>query len=192
MNKLFVAALLSLAACSQTDSNNTTDTIIPPGSILTDYEDSDLQKAVVKSGESILQEGDVFNGKMQGVWISYYSDGKINTITSYHLGIKQGVEIQMDNSGYINSQSPYVNGKLEGEYKAYNRGRIIELKNYQDGQPNGVIQKYYANGKIMEESNYVNGTIDGEARWYDQEGNISIKYVYDMGKLVDDGSSSTE
>ena len=36
----------------------------------------------------------------------------------------------------------------------------------------------------MEESNYVNGQIDGVAKWYDQEGNVTIEYTYENGKLI--------
>ena len=36
----------------------------------------------------------------------------------------------------------------------------------------------------MEESNYENCVLNGIAKWYDQEGNVTIEYEYDEGKLV--------
>jgi len=46
------------------------------------------------------------------------------------------------------------------------------------------MKKFYDNGTIQEESNYENGVLHGLAKWYDQEGNLSIEYEYDEGKLV--------
>lgn len=187
--KKLIPLLLIAAACSQQTEIVSESTNLPLGAVLSSYPgNGDLQKAMVKSGETLLEEGDVLNGQRHGTWTAYYPQGKIRTITSYLNGKKQGPEIQFDNSGYVTSKSPFVNGQLHGDYRAYARGTVTERKEYANGQLNGLVQKYYPNGVIMEESSYVDGVIDGEARWYNQGGDVTIKYTYDMGTLVDDGS----
>ncbi len=191
----YLVGLLFLSACSQgspvvteVESEN-----FPTGTVFIDYPEIEgLQKAIIKNGSEVLEEGDVKDEERHGTWTAYYPTGKIKSITSYLDGQKQGPEIQFDNSGYVTSRAPYVSGLLEGEYRAYSRGTVTERKNYANGQLHGLVQKYYPNGTIMEESTYVNSTIDGEARWYNQEGVVTIKYIYDMGELVDDGSNSED
>lgn len=186
MKNLFIG-LLFLAACSQSASTPQTIEGLPEGIIISDYPSSELKKGVVKNGEITIEEGDILSGQRHGMWISYFPDGRIKTITSYQNGIKQGPEIQFENSGYVTSKTPYFNNKIDGEYQFYQRGKVIERKNYADGKLNGLVQKFYPKGSIMEESTYVDGIIDGEAKWYNQEGEVTIRYTYDMGELVDDG-----
>jgi len=192
MKYLFVAFIV-LVGCSQTETTAPVTSELPPEIVLLDYdEETGLRRGVLKSGETVLEEGDVLKGQRHGTWLTYYPDGKIQTITSYLNGKKQGPEIQIDNSGYITTKSPYVQGNLHGEFKGYTRGRITDRRNYAGGKLHGLKQRYYPSGTIMEESYYVNGTIDGEARWYNQQGEITIKYTYDNGELVDDGSGSDD
>ncbi len=185
MRIVYVLLIATISACSTGNSTSGSVEGLPPGAVLIDYPNtSSLKRAEVKSGLLLLEEGDVQNGKKHGSWIKYYSEGKIQTITTYIDGQKQGFEIQFDNTGYILSKSPFANGILDGEYLAYNRGMVIERKPYKNGQLNGTVYKYYQNGKVMEESNYIDGVIDGVAKWYDQEGNLKIEYTYDNGKLI--------
>lgn len=165
-----------------------TSTELPEGTIIEEYDAvSDLLKGTVKNGEAVLEEGDILNGQRHGTWMSYFSDGSVQKITSFLHGKKQGPEIVFDQSGSILSKSSYVQGNMHGEYRAYNRGKIVEKKSYKNGKLHGAVRKYYTGGNIMEESNYVDGTIDGEAKWYNQAGEVTITYIYDMGELVDDG-----
>ena len=191
--KYLIIAFIVLVGCSQTETATPVSTELPSEIVLLDYdEETGLRRGVLKSGDAVIEEGDVLQGQRHGTWLTYYPDGKIQTITSYLNGKKQGPEIQIDNSGYITTKSPYVQGNLNGEFKGYTRGRITDRRNYVDGKLHGLKQKYYPSGIIMEESTYVDGKIDGEARWYNQSGEVTIKYVYKMGELVDDGTGSED
>ena len=159
---------------------------IPGGAIVQDYESiSGLQKAIVKVGATTVGEGDFLNGLYHGTWTSYDSEGKVQSITTYLEGKKQGVELLFDNSGYVATKASYHDDQLNGEYLVYKRRSITERKNYSGGVLDGLQQKFYVDGTVMEESNYVNGKIHGVARWYDQDGNLTIEYEYDMGKLIE-------
>ncbi|WP_421765200.1 toxin-antitoxin system YwqK family antitoxin [Ekhidna sp.] len=188
MKNCFWILALVFISCGDSDSTITTETgtsQVPVGAIIQDYEAiPGLQKALVKSGEMTVGEGDLLDGLYHGTWTSYDSDGKVQSITTYHKGKKQGVELIFDNTGYVQTKASYYLDQLNGEYLIYKRRKIAERKNYSNGVLHGAQQKFYTDGTMMEESNYVNGKIDGIARWYDQEGNLKIEYEYDMGDLV--------
>ena len=83
-------------------------------------------------------------------------------------------------------RSSHYNGELHGDYVKYNRSKVKEEKHYEYGVLQGVVTVYYDNGKPVEMSYFKNGKIDGKSTWYDQEGNITIEYEYEDGKLVKD------
>ncbi len=189
MKKAIWILTFALVACG--GSNNTLssagETQIPGGAIVMDYPGlPGLQKVIVKSGEVVIGEGDFLNGQYHGTWTSYGSDGRLQSITTYYEGRKQGVQLVFDNVGYVQTKASFFNDQLSGEYLVYNRKTVVERRNYSGNQLEGLQQRFYVNGIKMEEKNYVNGKIDGTARWYDEEGNLSIEYEYRMGELVED------
>jgi antitoxin component YwqK of YwqJK toxin-antitoxin module len=176
-----------VGACGEAnDSSPIEGTQIPANAIVQDYASiAGLQRAIVKSGEITSSEGDFLNGLHHGTWTVYDNEGKVASITTYQNGKKQGVELIFDNQGYVQSKASYHDDQLDGEYLAYKRRKITDRKMYEAGQMNGLVQKFYVDGTLMQESTYVNGIIDGVAKWYDQEGNLTIEYTYNMGKLVE-------
>lgn len=183
--------ILAFVICACGDSNKGIsipegESQIPGGAVLQDYEAiAGLQKAVIKSGDFTIGEGDFLNGLYHGTWTSYGSDGRLQSITTYFKGKKQGVQLLFDNTGYVNTKASYHDDQLSGEYLVYNRRTIVERRNYVGGDLEGLQERFYINGTKMEEKTFVNGTIDGIARWYDEEGNLTIEYEYDMGELVE-------
>lgn len=191
MYRLFAAVIICVLVGCDSKSQISNVEGLPPGGIYTEYEDvPGLVHVTYNLNGQTTEEGDILNEKRHGTWISYFPSGKIKTIISYLHGVKQGPEIRFENSGYVVSKTTFVRNQMDGEFRAYSRGIVIERKFYKGGELNGVVQKYYPDGSIQEESNYVKGVIDGEARWYDQQGNVTIRYVYENGELVDDGSSN--
>lgn len=191
--KQFLILLGVFTACSSPTSQtvvSSENAELPAGAVLTEYDNgTGLQRAVLEVAGSTVIEGDVLNGQRHGTWLEYHEDGKIKLITSYLNGQKQGPEISMDATGNEVTKASYSNGTLEGEKRSFTRGKLSEVMNYKQGKLNGPLRRFYPNGTPKETSNYTDGAIDGEALWYDQEGNITIRYTYDMGKLVDKGEN---
>lgn len=186
-NTFWILALL-IAACGS--SNSVSEPIegsqIPGGAIVQDYPGiPGLQKVTVKSGEVMIGEGDFLNGLYHGSWTSYGTDGRLQSITTYYQGKKQGVQLVFDNVGYVKSKASFFNDQLNGEYLVFNRKVVVERRNYVSNQLEGLQQRFYTNGIKMEEKSYVDGKIDGIARWYDEMGNLSIEYEYNMGELIE-------
>ncbi|MEP1033303.1 hypothetical protein [Ekhidna sp.] len=189
MKKYIWVLAFIIGACG--DSNSTSSSSanvsqIPGGAILQDYEAiPGLQKAIIKAEDITIGEGDFLNGMYHGTWTSYGVDGRLQSLTTYFEGKKQGVQLLFDNTGYVQTKASYHNDQLSGEYLVYNRRKIVERRNYASGALHGLQERFYVDGTKMEEKNFVSGKIDGVARWYDEEGNLTIEYEYDMGELVD-------
>lgn len=177
-----------IGACGDSNNNGSSskgESQVPGGAILQDYEAiPGLQKAIIKSDGITIGEGDFLNGLYHGSWTSYGVDGRLQSITTYYQGKKQGVQLLFDNTGYVQTKASYHNDQLNGEYLIYNRRSIVERRNYSGNELHGLQERFYVNGTKMEEKNFVNGKIDGIARWYDEEGNLTIEYEYDMGELI--------
>lgn len=160
--------------------------LVPSGASIVAYDAIEgMGKAEVRSGDQLSMEGDTKNGLKHGSWVTYSNTGAVESVTTYYLGKKQGVNLNFDRQGYLQNKMYYHNDELHGEFKAFKRSRLIELRNYRFGKLDGMLTKYYDNGKLLEESPYINGELDGIAKWYDQEGNLSIAYRYESGELVD-------
>lgn len=189
MKKLMLILSVGLLGCNA-EVEYSAETVeglaaLPATAVKEPYEDnSNLIKVTVNGTDHISAQGDMFNGKKAGTWTEYHPNGVVRSVTTYVDGQKQGAMLTIDDRGQLQTRSYYHNGVLHGDYIVYNRTRIKEERHYITGKLEGALKKYYDNGKIMEESYYKNGLMHGMAKWYDQEGNVTIEYEYDNGKLV--------
>jgi antitoxin component YwqK of YwqJK toxin-antitoxin module len=144
-------------------------------------------------GENATLKEEAFykNGFREGGYTQYHDNQFVASTVGYLQGKKEGQLLVIDDKGQVQERSTYHNDELDGVYIKYNRSRIKETKVYSNGVLNGPVEKFYANNNIMERTTYKDGQLDGIARWYDQEGNLTIEYTYDMGELVEDGSTSS-
>lgn len=191
MNRIIASlTILCFLSCSevgkdQMQSTQGSDAAVPPGAVVESFDGSDIAAAVVKDGSGNLAEsGTLQSGKKVGNWTEYYPNGLVKTVTSYVNGMKEGLRVELNNSGQMEKRMNYHEDLLHGEYKEFKYSTLKEERFYQDGKLEGTVKIYYDNGKIMEEGAYKNGTRDGVSKWYDQEGNVTIEYEYKNGQLV--------
>jgi len=137
------------------------------------------------SKEELEEDGTYFNGKREGAWNTYHTkNGLISSITHYKDGLKNGAFIQMNDRATVELVAYYINDKLEGPYRKFNRSKIKEESLYKNGKLDGVRKQFYDDGSIQLESVYVNGKRNGVEKYYDQEGNVTIEYEYNNGTRV--------
>ena len=188
---LFILSIaISLTACSDMSTSDSANISvvaegIPPGAETSVYEDNaDISNVILRSGNAIIEEGDLLKSEKTGSWATYNDKGQVETISGYLNGKKQGVSLKLDNQGRVEEKTYYHNGLKHGIHLKYKYNKVTEEIPYKNGKMHGQVKKYYTDGKIMEESNYEDGVLHGLAKWYDQEGNVTIEYEYDEGKLV--------
>ncbi len=98
-------------------------------------------------GKTLMVEENYVNGILDGLYKSYYKNGKVNEILNYKAGKLNGpAKRYADNNNLIDDLN-YINGKLDGAAKYYNiYGKLIFAGNYKNDEKIGEWE-YYENGK---------------------------------------------
>ena len=111
-------------------------------------------------------EGNVVNGKPEGVKTEWYENGQKRVERNYVNGKQEGIETKWYENGQKKVENNYVNGKPEGiETEWYENGQKRTEGNVVNGQYNGVFTRWDENGQKLSETCFRN---DLEFVW--QEG----------------------
>jgi TonB family protein len=103
------------------------------------------------------------NGKKEGVWLQYYSDGSMYDSTVYELGKPVGIRVSWFRNGYLSDSANY-NPDGSGVYFAW----------FDNGEPS-CAGRYTAGYKKY-----------GKWQYYHKSGGISATEIYDHeGRLVE-------
>ena len=112
--------------------------------------DSDLESSVGFSKEGHLSyKGDFKNGKPEGLWTTYFPDGKPRW------------------------QGRKENGNSHGPFTIwYENGRKKLQGTYHHGMKHGIITAWHKNGIRWQTKGYANGKPSGIWKTWDEEGNL--------------------
>jgi antitoxin component YwqK of YwqJK toxin-antitoxin module/predicted negative regulator of RcsB-dependent stress response len=157
-------------------------------------------------------------GKLQIVRI--YNHG---TLVGYTYLGTDGIEKEMIPiknetgrlDGFFDNGKPartmeFVNGEIDGEYKAYyydgalenntsyekgeyngldieyyNDGKLKLKENMLFGDRHGLSEKFYPNGNSKERTNYLNNEKHGEVTYYDENGKLTMTEYYINGNIYE-------
>ena len=138
--------------------------------------------------EEKLQEGNYIDGKKEGLWISYYSDGKKKSEITYRHGEKYGKAKTYFENGNIAEEGVWLIDKWVNKYKAYYRnGKLSYVWNYNEyGTRSGYQQYFYENGNIKIEGEWSDGKEQGVIREYYPDGSLKSEKFFNEGKTGKD------
>jgi antitoxin component YwqK of YwqJK toxin-antitoxin module len=156
-----------------------------------------IYKSYYESG-SIKGDGYYVDDKQDGKWIIYFSNGRKMAEGNYQSG--DGTDLgatgiprngrvgkwytYYEKNGFLEQQSNYINGKLNGIFKSYyENGTLQEESNFVNGKLNGIAKTYYENGSIKGEENYVDDKLNGITKTYYESGKQKEYRTYVDGKL---------
>ncbi|MEI6060125.1 MAG: toxin-antitoxin system YwqK family antitoxin [Bacteroidota bacterium] len=126
-------------------------------------------------------KGTYVDDQKDGCWISYAADGKLTHIEHFDKGQHEGIAVEIDQRGYLVSESYYVNNLLEGAAKKFYYGtNPASTIDYLHGKINGKKRIYYENsaGKLMEESEYKDDIKNGTSNFFTISGDPVAEYLY--------------
>ena len=109
--------------------------------------------------------------------IEQYDDGG-SKVVHYYQEKNNGEKVWIRETwfyqeGMKHLDGPIVNGKRNGEFKAYYKsGNVLSEGNFVDGKREGKATVYYENGNVNYEGFYKNGRECGIWKFYDEEGNM--------------------
>lgn len=131
-------------------------------------------------------KGNYKNNQKDGCWAAYSADGKLIRIENFEKGARNGITVEIDQRGYLVSETYYLNDLIEGTAKKYFYGtNPASMIDYAHGKMNGKKRLYYENsaGKMMEESEYVDDMKNGPSRFYTLNEDLIAEYNYVSGAL---------
>jgi len=187
---LFIVVLMVFVACNSTQ----TEQVSSEDFDITAFEQSkvagsDVTK-LIRKGETgiIVEEGYMSGGKQTGTWSTYLKDnGRLESVTSYLNGKKNGPSFSLDNRGRLTKIENYLMGEFDGLNAEYKNGAPLRELMYANGELDGLSKEYTDRGKLFRSIEFKNGEIHGAYKYYDDEGNLTMEYQYKNGKKVDGG-----
>ncbi|MGQ1787281.1 MULTISPECIES: tetratricopeptide repeat protein [unclassified Saccharicrinis] len=104
---------------------------------------------------------------------AYFDDGKLYSIGNSNTeGKEEGDWRYYHSNGELNAIGVYKDGKKQGEWRYYNSKAQLETVEYlTDGKLNGIWTKYHTTGKESVRAPYSNGEVNGKVEWFDEFGN---------------------
>jgi antitoxin component YwqK of YwqJK toxin-antitoxin module len=117
--------------------------------------------------------------KRDGIYYKKFNDvpfsGEItgNTQVIFKNGKKEGSFFRYSSDGQLIAKGNYRNGKTEGVWVNYHdNGQVMEKSNYKNGKLNGAHVYYYSDGRLSSKGNYKNGEMDGDWVDYNKDGTV--------------------
>ena len=103
------------------------------------------------SGEVTGQEqGSFKNGKRDGAWVFYWSNGQLESKGNFEHGKREGHWVFYWSSGELSYKGNYENGFREGAWVGYHvNGQLSWKGNYKNSQHEGFWVSYEENGTVQ-------------------------------------------
>jgi len=101
-------------------------------------------------GKTVMSEENYINGKLSGIYKTYFSTGKLTELGHYKDGLLNGNYKKYSIKGFLYQDLNYIKGKLNGLATYYNRitGKIITRGTFNNDKRVGTW-RYYKNGKLV-------------------------------------------
>ncbi len=131
-------------------------------------------------------KGSYVDDQKDGCWTSYAGDGKLIRIEHFMKGLRDGIAVDIDQRGYLVSETYFVNNQIEGTAKKFYYGtNPASFIDYVHGKINGKKKIYYENsaGKLQEESEFKDDVKNGPSNYFAINGDPVAEYNYVNNKL---------
>jgi len=113
------------------------------------------------------------NGKLNGTLKTYFTNGKLESKKGYKGGVEHGAEQRWHwETGKLIVDANYVNGRPDGKQTRHitsNNGNYVETSNFVRGVQSGVYTQTWDNGQVRVQGNFKDGKREGE--WIDYRRN---------------------
>lgn len=107
-----------------------------------------------KKGNQPMSKETYVDGKLDGIQITYYPNGKVTEEIAYVQGVKQGDNKYYSPDGILLKKLIYHNDKLHGPAEYYDVNGNVTIKGYyKHGMKHGLWQ-YFKDGKVAVEETY--------------------------------------
>jgi antitoxin component YwqK of YwqJK toxin-antitoxin module len=111
-----------------------------------------------KSKYGFLEQGTVNNGRQEGVWEYYWTNGLLGEKGTYKDGKQDGIWKSYDENGQLAVKGTYKNDKLHGLMIRYHKnGQLYQEGTFSNNKRDGVWKTFYENGQLQSKITWKNG-----------------------------------
>ncbi len=156
---------------------------------------------IYKPNGEIRKKGYYSNGKMDSLWTEkFITNDKLYQKTSYRNGKKDGVFKEYTSEGNLLIDGKYLNGEKNGDWTYYYANKNVDMTGgFKKDLQHGYWKFYYPKGIIYYEGEFINNKKNGVWKFYYNNGNVWRTGIYKNdqknGKwttLYEDGEKSME
>jgi len=138
-------------------------------------QDSFMQGVLItyySNGKDVFEKAEYLDDRLHGTRTLYYSSGQAEIVENYLQDILTDTLYMYYESGALKMKSYYNSGIHLGENTAYfENGVVKEVVQFKDNVEQGPFIEYYENGEIAWQGQYLNGDNEvGELKQYNEEG----------------------
>lgn len=149
-----------------------------------------------EDGAVLLEEQHYLAGKRDGVFKTFFADGKPKTEIHWANDLQTGLAQEWWPNGKLKEKAHYRAGLLDGERLRYHQDGTPESIEHFEPDPTrpryarntGAWKTFHSNGKLERETHYREGREDGLSRTYSEEGKLTDSICYRLGTLDDTAS----
>jgi antitoxin component YwqK of YwqJK toxin-antitoxin module len=134
-------------------------------------------------------QGKMKDGRKEGAWVQYYSDGQLDQKGSYKNGKREGEWVGYHENGQLMTKGSRENGKMEGEWISYHKnGGLSKVGSYKNGKEEGEWIFFHNNERTFRKGTLKNGMREGKWWDYDYDGTLNSDWTgtYKNGRKVSD------
>ena len=141
----------------------------------------DIDKEPKVTPHTLRTELEFISNRLDGTTKVYNTDGNLIEEIEYKNSLRHGMSINYSNDKI---ETPYIDGKKDGNELHYKDGQLSEETRYKNGKKDGLNRIYYTDGKIFIEESYKDGKKDGYYRLILRDGEVYFEHLYKDGERV--------
>jgi antitoxin component YwqK of YwqJK toxin-antitoxin module/V8-like Glu-specific endopeptidase len=129
------------------------------------------------------REGGYKHGKLDGTWVSYFPDGKLERETTYVDGVAEGRSVEYHPSGPKKEEGTFLHGVRVGTWtEFYEGGRVWRKTVYSDNSQTQNWMLFSEDGWKSQEGSFVKGKKAGLYTEFFPDGNKAVQGTWAESK----------
>lgn len=97
-------------------------------------------EVINQKDKSVVRKGQFTEGLKSGQWLSWYTNGKLESAYEYKEGVKTGDFLLQNKNGKPTLQGTYADDALDGKITYYRADTVYQVLRYKMGVPVDTIQ----------------------------------------------------
>jgi antitoxin component YwqK of YwqJK toxin-antitoxin module len=137
-----------------------------------------------QENETVEPVGSTIEGKKQGEWKTYYTNGRLARLEYYYNDTPHGKFFSYAPDGILRGKGTYRMGVIVDSFYLYCGNGRINLEEWRDstGKAQGLFRVYHSNGQLSQVGYHKDGHLDDTCKTYHSNGQLKTIEFYKDNK----------